>query len=60
MGFEFGDSGGLAVFAPINLGIRIYLDLGWVSSKMKYKEKGVAKPTYSCTQLDDSCIRRML
>lgn len=55
MGFEFGDSGGLAIFAPINLGIRIYLDLGWVSSKMKYKEKGVAKPTYSCTQLDDSC-----
>ena len=29
--------------------------VGWVSSKMKYKEKGVAKPTYSCTQLDDSC-----
>ena len=25
VGFEFGDSGGLAVFAPINLGIRIYL-----------------------------------
>jgi len=54
------EGGGLAVFAPINLGIRIYLDLGWVSSKMKYKEKGVAKPTYSCIQLDDSCIRRML